>query len=106
MLAWEDKRNLCGLMSQPLYRDGYAYLLDKRYGLTCFEVKTGKKFWDDGNRMTPKGRNPQATLVWHTADPAGDRLAQMPAEPRQPSKKLRRCQSSSSSRSALLNHVL
>lgn len=64
VLAWEDKRNLCGLMSQPLYRDGYAYLLDKRYGLTCFEVKTGKKVWDDGNRMTPKGRNPQATLVW------------------------------------------
>src|SRR5262249_2093667 len=38
--------------------------LDKRHGLTCFELKTGKKLWDDGNRLTPKGRNPQASLVW------------------------------------------
>jgi outer membrane protein assembly factor BamB len=63
-IAWEDRRNLRGLMSQPLYRDGHGYLLDKRDGLVCFELKTGKKIWDDGNRMTPKGRNPQATLVW------------------------------------------
>jgi hypothetical protein len=51
-------------MSQPLYRDGFAYLLDKRHGLTCFELSAGKKLWDDDNRLTPKGRNPQATLVW------------------------------------------
>jgi hypothetical protein len=51
-------------MSQPLYRDGHVYLLDKGHGLTCFVLKTGKKVWDDGNRMTPKGRNPQATMVW------------------------------------------
>ena len=63
-VVWEDRRNMRGLMSQPLYRDGYGYLLDKRHGLTCFELATGKKIWDDGNRMTPKGRNPQATLVW------------------------------------------
>jgi outer membrane protein assembly factor BamB len=63
-IAWEDRRNLRGLMSQPLYREGHGYLLDKRDGLVCFEMKTGKKVWDDGNRMTPKGRNPQATLVW------------------------------------------
>ena len=63
-LLWKDRRNLRGLMSQPLYRNGYAYLLDKRHGLTCFELKTGKKLWDDDNRMTPKGRNPQATMVW------------------------------------------
>lgn len=63
-VAWQDLRNLRGLMSQPLYRDGYAYLLDKRHGLTCFELATGRKLWDDNNRMTPKGRNPQATLVW------------------------------------------
>src|SRR4029079_2634983 len=62
--AWHDRRNLRGLMSQPLYRDGHAYLLDKRHGLTCFELTTGKKRWDDDNRMTTKGRNPQATLVW------------------------------------------
>ena len=63
-LTWEDTRNLRGLMSQPLYRQGYAYMLDKQYGLTCFELATGKKLWDDGNRMTPRGRNPQANLVW------------------------------------------
>jgi formylglycine-generating enzyme required for sulfatase activity/outer membrane protein assembly factor BamB len=63
-VVWEDHRNLRGLMSAPLYRDGHVYLLDKRQGLTCFELRTGKKRWDDGNRSTPKGRNPQATLVW------------------------------------------
>jgi hypothetical protein len=47
-------------MSAPLYRDGFVYSLDKRHGLTCFELLTGKKRWDDGNRMTPKGRNPPA----------------------------------------------
>ncbi len=63
-LVWEDNRWLRGLMSQPLYRDGHAYLLDKHHGLICFELKTGKKVWDDGNRMTPKGRNPHAAMVW------------------------------------------
>ena len=63
-ILWEDRRNLRGLMCQPLYREGYGYLLDKRHGLTCFELKTGKKIWDAANRMTPKGRNPQATMVW------------------------------------------
>ena len=63
-VVWHDQRNLRGLMSQPLYRQGYAWLLDKRHGLTCFELATGTKLWDDDNRMTPKGRNPQATMVW------------------------------------------
>ena len=63
-LAWEDRRNLRSLMCQPLHRGDHGYLLDKRHGLTCFELSTGKKVWDDGNRMTPKGRNPQATMVW------------------------------------------
>lgn len=63
-VTWEDRRNLRGLMSQPLYRDGYGYLLDKRHGLTCFELASGRKLWDDENRMTPKGRNPQASVVW------------------------------------------
>ena len=62
--AWHDRRNLRGVMAQPLFRDGYAYLLDRRHGLTCFEFATGTKVWDDDNRMTPKGRNPQATMVW------------------------------------------
>ena len=69
-ILWEDRRNLRALMCQAIYRHGYAYLLDKRHGLTCFELDTGKKIWDAGNRMTPKGRNPQATMVW-TGD--GDR---------------------------------
>ncbi|MCA9041712.1 MAG: PQQ-like beta-propeller repeat protein [Planctomycetaceae bacterium] len=63
-LLWEDRRNLRGLMSQPLYKGDCAYLLDKQYGLTCFELKTGDKKWDDENQTTPRGRNPQATLVW------------------------------------------
>jgi len=68
-LAWEENRSLRGLMSQPLYRDGYVYLLDKQYGLTCFELATGRKQWDDKNTMTPRGRNPQASLVWLNEGP-------------------------------------
>jgi outer membrane protein assembly factor BamB len=63
-LIWEDSKNLRGLMAQPLYRGGHVYSLDKTNGLTCFELKTGKKLWDDGNRLTPKGRNPHASIVW------------------------------------------
>ena len=63
-LLWEENRHLRGLMSQPLYRNGLAYLLDKQHGMICFDFATGKKIWDDGNRATPRGRNPQATLVW------------------------------------------
>ncbi|MBX7168546.1 MAG: PQQ-like beta-propeller repeat protein [Pirellulales bacterium] len=76
-LAWEENRNLRGLMSQPLVRDGHVYLLDKQYGLTCFELATGNKLWDDGNQLTPRGRNPQATLVWTGDD---DRLLALNAE--------------------------
>jgi outer membrane protein assembly factor BamB len=63
-IAWENRRELCGLMSQPLCREGHTYLLTKSRGLVCFEMATGKILWDDNNRMTPRGRNPQATLVW------------------------------------------
>ena len=63
-LAWEENKFLRGIMSQSLSRDGRVYLLDKQYGLTCFELQTGKKLWDDANQTTPRGRNPQATLVW------------------------------------------
>jgi len=76
-LAWEDNKNLRGLMSQPLERNGYVYSLDKTYGLTCFELATGKKLWDDGNHLTPRGRNPQATLVWLDK---GDRIIALNAE--------------------------
>ncbi|MBX3412912.1 MAG: PQQ-binding-like beta-propeller repeat protein [Pirellulales bacterium] len=63
-LAWENERELRGLMSQPLYRQGYVYSLDKTLGLTCFELASGRKLWDDGNQLTPRDRNPQASLVW------------------------------------------
>ena len=51
-------------MAQPLYRDGHVYTIDKGYGLTCFELETGKKLWDDENQLTPEGRNPHASIVW------------------------------------------
>ena len=51
-------------MAQALYRDGLVYNLDKFHGLVCFDLKTGEKVWTDENRMTPKGRNPQASMVW------------------------------------------
>lgn len=63
-LLWQENKFLRGLMSQPLYKDGLVYLLDKQYGITCFELATGKKLWDDKNTLTPRGRNPQASLVW------------------------------------------
>ncbi|MGE0536092.1 MAG: PQQ-binding-like beta-propeller repeat protein [Pirellulales bacterium] len=63
-LLWEENRYLRGLMSQPLVREGLVYSLDKTNGLTCFELATGRVLWNDGNRMTPRGRNPQATMVW------------------------------------------
>jgi outer membrane protein assembly factor BamB len=63
-LNWEENRNLRGLMAQPLYRDGFVYTIDKQFGLTCFEFSTSRKLWDDANQMTPRGHNPQATLVW------------------------------------------
>jgi len=63
-VLWQEEEALCGLMSQPLYRDGYCYLLDRRHGLTCFELKTGKILWRDEHKLTPKGRNPQASLIW------------------------------------------
>ena len=72
-LAWEENKFLRGLMSPPLQRDGLAYLLDKQHGLTCFELSTGKKLWDDKHQMTPRGRNPQANLVW-LEGPASDRV--------------------------------
>lgn len=72
-LLWEENRYLRGLMSQPLYRDSYVYLLDKQYGLTCFEFKTGRKLWDDKNTLTPRGRNPQASIVWLNEEGHTDR---------------------------------
>jgi len=63
-LLWEENRYLRGLMSQPLYRDGHVYLLEKQHGLVCAELATGKVLWTDKNQLTPRDRNPQANLVW------------------------------------------
>jgi outer membrane protein assembly factor BamB len=63
-LAWEENKYLRGLMSQPLYRDGHVYLLDKQHGIVCFRLSDGKMLWTDGNRLTKRDRNPQVSLVW------------------------------------------
>ena len=63
-LVWEENEYLRGLMSQPLYREGHVYLLDKQHGIVCFNLITGKIVWTDKNQLTPRGRNPQASLVW------------------------------------------
>jgi outer membrane protein assembly factor BamB len=63
-VLWEENRYLRGLMDQPLVRDRHVYLLDKSHGLVCFELETGRMMWMDEHRLTPRGRNPQASLVW------------------------------------------
>jgi outer membrane protein assembly factor BamB len=61
--VWSERR-LRAVMSQPLYREGHIFLLDKRAGLVCCELKTGRKLRVAGCCKRPKGRNPQATMVW------------------------------------------
>ncbi len=61
-VAWEG-RQLSLLMSTPLVRDGHAYALDRHRGLKCVELHGGKVKWE-GEHITPRGTNPQATLVW------------------------------------------
>lgn len=63
-LAWENEKDMCGLMSAPLFKDGVVYLLDKNKGLQGIELATGKLLWSDANTLTPKDRNPQMSLVW------------------------------------------
>lgn len=65
-VVWEGKQ-LSLLMSTPLVRNGYAYALDRFRGLKCIEMRTGSVKWE-GEHVTPRGTNPQASLVW-----AGDR---------------------------------
>ena len=61
--SWKVDMPAC-LMATPLYRDGHLYALDKRQGVVCLDWKTGKVLWKDGHRITPKGRNPHASMVW------------------------------------------
>lgn len=63
-LLWEENRYTRGLMDQPLYKDGYVYLLDKQHGIVAFELSKGEKLWTDDNKLTPRGRNPQVSMVW------------------------------------------
>jgi outer membrane protein assembly factor BamB len=61
-IVWEGRR-LSLLMSTPLYRAGNTYAVDKRDGLKCIELRTGKVRWQ-GEHVTPKDQNPHASLVW------------------------------------------
>jgi outer membrane protein assembly factor BamB len=61
-IVWQGKQ-LSLLMSTPLCRSGHVYALDRFRGLKCIELKTGKVRWQD-QHVTPRGRNPQASLVW------------------------------------------
>ncbi|MBY0585902.1 PQQ-like beta-propeller repeat protein [bacterium] len=63
-ILYEENRWLRGLMAPPLQAAGDTFLLDKKHGLTCFDIRTGKKKWDDDHTMTPAGTNPQASFVW------------------------------------------
>jgi len=63
-LLWENEKEICGLMSSPIYKDGTVYLLDKNRGLQAIELRTGKILWSDDNTLTKGGRNPQFSLVW------------------------------------------
>jgi outer membrane protein assembly factor BamB len=61
-VIWEGKK-LSLLMSTPLVKDGHAYALDRFRGLKCIELKTGTVKWE-GWHVTPRDRNPQASLAW------------------------------------------
>ncbi len=61
-VVWEGT-DLSLLMSTPLVKDGYVYALDRFRGLKCLEMATGKILWEN-QHVTPRDRNPQASLVW------------------------------------------
>jgi outer membrane protein assembly factor BamB len=61
-VVWEGK-GLSLLMSTPLVRGKHVYALDRFRGLKCIEMQTGEIVWE-GQHVTPRGNNPQASLVW------------------------------------------
>lgn len=63
-LVWEENKWLRGLMADPMARGEHAYLLDKQHGVICFRVADGEKVWSDDNKLTPRDRNPHASIVW------------------------------------------
>ena len=74
-LLWQDEENIRGLMAQPLYRDGLVYLIDRSNGLSCFELTTGKRLWNDADNhtVTPADKNPQSTMIWAMDGKRNDR---------------------------------
>jgi outer membrane protein assembly factor BamB len=72
--SWKE-RVPANLMATPLWRDGYLYSLDRRQGLLCLRWETGEVLWSDEHRMTPKDRNPHASMVW-----AGERAVFLNSE--------------------------
>ena len=64
---WKSRRLSC-LMSTPLWSGDHLYVLDKRDGLLCVHWPSGKVVWSDQHRLTPRGRNPHAALVWAGED--------------------------------------
>ncbi|MFM7150512.1 MAG: PQQ-binding-like beta-propeller repeat protein, partial [Gemmataceae bacterium] len=67
-VAWEGK-DLSLLMSTPLVKGKHVYALDRHRGLKCIEMRTGKILWE-GEHVTPRDTNPQASLVWTEGDKA------------------------------------
>ena len=61
-VVWEGKQ-LSLLMSTPLVRGKHVYALDRFRGLKCIELASGKVLWEN-EHVTPRDRNPQASLVW------------------------------------------
>jgi outer membrane protein assembly factor BamB len=80
-LLWEENRYTRGLMDQPLYKDGYVYLLERQHGTVAFELAKGEMLWTDENKLHPRDRNPQVSMVWlnHT-NPKRRRGSQEAAE--------------------------
>lgn len=72
-LLWEENEYLRGLMDQPIYKDGYVYLLDKQHGTVAFELAKGEMLWTDENQLHPRDRNPQVSMVWLNANPTRQR---------------------------------
>lgn len=67
---WRSRRLSC-LMSTPLRSGDHLYVLDKRNGLQCIHWPSGRVVWSDEHRLTPRGRNPHAALVWAGKDSSG-----------------------------------
>lgn len=63
-LNWSEEKTLRGLMSQPLYRAGMLFMLDRNDGVIAFKLRTGEIQWKDNHQLTLKNQNPQMSMVW------------------------------------------